>query len=330
VFRILAALSVSLSAAHLAHEPNLDVPAAEYRSELGRGLKAYKLFFDERRASGRFSERLARLGKDDLFVDSGAGFGLAAIELAREKGVQAVAISAHDFEAELRRLESGLSRSDLKLDAAGESIVRLGSIDRWGLDSLIADSGLEPLPSGAQADPLAAVKARLHGINAARAELRRAGSFKYVVGLSQEVLPGLEGRVALLTDAYGAFFYSTDRARLLEQFYDALAPGGEAFVLVGPEHGSDEEHGGNRARDYVRARGRRVELLEYLVARHPDVFELGRTREAGEVQFLSLVIRKRKGRPALRLGLELASEGRLFQGEPGYEFQTGVEYKTKR
>lgn len=70
-------------------------------------------------------------------------------------------------------------------------------------------------------------------ISSAMEEHKKQKNFGYHVGYAEEVLPGIKSTYNIITDIYGAFFYSPNRHQLLKQYWEKLEPTGEMVILLG-------------------------------------------------------------------------------------------------
>jgi len=55
-----------------------------------------------------------------------------------------------------------------------------------------------------------------------------SGLVSYEVGFAENIIPQLPSTFNLITDVFGAYFYSVDRVFLLDQYLNKLSPGGRA------------------------------------------------------------------------------------------------------
>lgn len=88
---------------------------------------------------------------------------------------------------------------------------------------------------------------------------------KWVFGRSEDYLFGTMARFNLITDLFGAYAYSPDRDKLIEQYYNHLKVGGKAFVLLVNR---------DNLKNIIRVGDRAVRLEEYLVEKYPASFKI--------------------------------------------------------
>lgn len=103
-------------------------------------------------------------------------------------------------------------------------------------------------------------------------EGRTAGRFHYLVGFAEHRLPTIGVRARVVTDLYGAYFYSGDRTHLLDLYYDSLEEGGVAYIRTRTK-GRD----GLGPRSIVKTSRGDVRLERYLVDTFPEVFRYSRS-----------------------------------------------------
>jgi hypothetical protein len=165
-----------------------------------------------------------------------------------------------------------------------------------------------------------------------QSELAASGQVTFATGLAQDVIPTIDGQASLIQDIYGANFYSTDRAGLLTQYYNALADGGQADVLIGQSSqfmgGAVTPEMGARAFDTVTlADGSTQDLYEYLAQNYPNSFQIGYGKGSDWNTYEYLIITPDPNMPTLNLGLQIdTSNMTIYTGSSGYTFPTGVNY----
>jgi SAM-dependent methyltransferase len=259
--------------------PTAALPAEQYRCVNTRSLDSYQqmLGFDP-----------GRLGPGDLVLDCGAGFGLAALTLSQQTGCQAVAINTQDNLSWLERAEAGVGGAVLGAELMSDMTAN------W-LRGLFADALGVPSTSPLR-DSMAALLERLDTV-------RAAGQFVQDVGYAEERVGAYLGRVALLTDYFGALSYSPARAELLAAYFAALRPGGEARLFV----------------DFstvtrLRTAEGTVDLFDWLAARHPDLVEVRAAPMPRGDRGRVVVLRRTDATQSLSLGLVLeeALQGALL------------------
>ena len=116
-------------------------------------------------------------------------------------------------------------------------------------------------------------------------------NFQHKVGWAEELLRTLPQADAI-TDFWGAFSYSTEKAFLLEQIYSKLKPGGQAFLLFHPE----------KTPTFVRdSKGNLIALHTWLAAHYPKIISISPSFDLRS--FRAKIIRIQK--PADQEGWEL-------------------------
>lgn len=98
--------------------------------------------------------------------------------------------------------------------------------------------------------------------------------FDYRTGFAEDVIPTLKRSYQLITDVFGAYFYSVDRIGLIEEYYNSLAQDGEAFVVTFAE----DRHIFSNPPKIVKygpiskIAGSDKSFEEELIARYPTIF----------------------------------------------------------
>ncbi len=91
-------------------------------------------------------------------------------------------------------------------------------------------------------------------------------NFTYHVGLAEEVTPLLNKKYDLMTDVFGAFFYSDKRYEILRQMHSNLNLNGKAFIML-----KDSSVGVND--QILLKNGETRNLFEYLAETYPETFQ---------------------------------------------------------
>lgn len=258
---------------------NARLAPREYTRPHARGVTRYREFLGR-----EFSRTFDRVKAGEVWIDAGGGLGVAGLGAARSKNVISYVINAQDFwRAKMRPADAGALAEELGLDTTEMPVVTRPRFRNDGTRTEVRT--YEKLEAHQVADLVSRARA-------IKNRVRRDGRFHYLVGFAEHRLPSIGVRARLVTDLYGAYFYSGDRVRLLDLYYQSLAEGGEAFVRIATEDGLGP-------RSTVRtAGGDDVPLERFLVARYPEVFRF--TRDAGR---RVLIMTRKPGAPA---SLELA------------------------
>lgn len=63
--------------------------------------------------------------------------------------------------------------------------------------------------------------------------VKNQGRLEWYVGKAETILPSLNEKFDIITDVYGAYFYSSERIELIKQYHRLLKPNGRAFIYLG-------------------------------------------------------------------------------------------------
>lgn len=306
--------------------------AQDYDQTVTRNLDNVSGVFDSYHGYQEFDKLRQSLKPGDLTMDVGSGTGLVSMDLINGHGVDAVTISVHDF---TQRITDSIKYLKLENVTRKSGFVEsVGPYQFADLRSMADSVGVDfPATMDSKAAAIQAKKV-LEKYLAQRRVLLRQGKLKALNGYAEALLPSLKRKAKLITDFYGAVFYSEKRAQLLEEYYNHLAPGGKAFIEIGLKEdytgfraqipGKD---GGARAWDSVTPKGggKPIEFYEYLVKKYPDIFSL--KVSGGFAHHYYLVMTKVDNIETLNLGLKMdLSQMTRFQGNGAYNFPTGVLY----
>lgn len=246
---------------------NAQIALEEYRQTNDRTYSAYRTSLGQSMDSRIPTES---------WLDSGAGFGLAPLEALRQGWVKrAVVVNAQDALGPLRARDFDWFRTNggnfqtarLTAFAGYELRNRAMSHPERGA---FRPNGIEIMVEGA-AEKLAHFEA--------------SGAFKYEVGLAEHALARSHRSYTLVTDVFGAYFYSARRPELIAHYYARLADHGEALVITHArdirfEYDAAKKTHNELISEYgpissVRRTDGGVERLEdYLVRRYPSVFSM--------------------------------------------------------
>ena len=163
----------------------------------------------------QFSMRFSGPGCHRAWLDVGSGYGVAALEKLADESVGYVTlINAQDSWG---YVTSAQAFEDLKARKVATALALVLKLD------------LNPYPPAESVTVRwATLRSQLHGTFD---RFRRSGQLSYRVGRAEKELPKLKKRYEILTDVFGAYFYSADRLALLDEYYRLLSRGGEAFIL---------------------------------------------------------------------------------------------------
>lgn len=237
---------------------NARIKAVYYTRPNARDVEHYGRLLGQ-----EFLDRHAQLGPGRHWIDSGAGWGMAGLETALKSGARVNVINAQDFWAQFDEgvprhlLENFAQRLKISLKGLPASVKKRG-------DSVIGKFTYYDFSNLTVHERDIVQERILDVVNGAI----RKEKFRYNVGFAEHVLPQIDEKADLITDVYGAFFYSAGRMRLLDDYYEQLKPGGAAMIKF-------RDHGNTGVRDSIEgARGRREDFAQFLVSRFPRVFKI--------------------------------------------------------
>ncbi len=232
-------------------------------------------------------------------LDVGTGFAFAPMEMALKSGASVVAINVQDTVGLLAQELSSEKPEIVRHHRMYTKLDGVGSLDTLKLVAPLGDVLLgshrlrEVFDSHKEGKKVLAAEV-------ARLETTLSGllsnQLQFRAQYAEEVLPDLKGSVDRLIDFWGAFAYSPERIALLEGYYEALAPEGQARILVS----------GKMKSTVLTPKGP-LELHDYLVKRLPRIFSLEKSR--GRETSSSNVLVMTRDPKRERLGLELKHVG---------------------
>lgn len=313
--------------------------AERYQQMNERGLLHYEALLGP-----EFVAAVQSLKPIDLLIDSGSGKGLAARQISLARGAQVVMINPQDYSGVLdflsvlktRDWQQEVGVADLQLMMDRKTFYPIELITSSGLKIdvksilfglKLIDGHVPPIldfASGPQVLSASEYKTlfRDHLLKMLKTEKLFQLKQKFEVGLTEKMLPHYQGQAKLITDVFGAFYYSPERLQILKTIYETLAEGGRAFIYLGKgielsTASADwtpplsAVYGG----DIVRTPSGEgaLSLIEWLINRYPKIMRLQRLPSSPE---LVLVI-ERKEPHALK---SLDSELRLVQASY-YQFR---------
>jgi hypothetical protein len=243
------------------------------------------------------------------WCDSGAGWGLAGIEFSTKRpDARVTVINAQDNwsffrelpidDAYFESLKGPLFRTYFALSLNTEEMVHyhehLGPIYQKNWQETAKTS----------------IFSALKGIEA-------SGRFRYKVGMTEKVLER-DPTYDVISDFFGAFYYSTDRLTLLNRYYSSLEEGGISYtVLRATDFPVDEEPRQHGPENTIRDGDKSISLEEFLVELYPNIFSVETAGNNGPNGILTkvLVIRRIPSIKALDLHSQLEVLSSHFQTE---------------
>lgn len=141
------------------------------------------------------------------------------------------------------------------------------------------------------------------------ADLVASGKLVYRDGYSEAVLAEYPNQIDRITDVWGAYPYTGNRAYLVEQYYHALKPGGEARILVPSFCQTVLKVTKEESRNYTWVDDEQHQKLimfeQWLHRAHPEIFDWERSKHPRSSMSLVLVIKKPMNGSTIDLGLTM-------------------------
>ncbi len=98
------------------------------------------------------------------------------------------------------------------------------------------------------------------------------GKFLYIQGFAEKELSQFKNAADVITDIWGGFSYSPQKVKIIKLIFEALRPGGEAFVLFHPEKTpADVVYRYRTASGAIQKTY--LPLDKYLARKFPEIFE---------------------------------------------------------
>lgn len=261
---VTAAESSAFASCEAILNQNAKIEPQHYGPPHARNKDQYSRFLGD-----MFSERYNALSNHSTFIDIGGGYGVAALQAAIEKGARATVVNAQNFwkyfeeksvRAEIKTLAPDLHVSFAGVPATKKRVFGInGEFELYSYDllefrhwELLAQRIVEQFKT-----------------------VRSNGTFNYVVGFAENELPAISLKADLLTDLYGAYFYSADRLGLLSLYYGKLADAGLGFIRLKSGQTfsmSSGQENGIGPTSTVHNKYGRQKLEDWLIEQYPDIF----------------------------------------------------------
>lgn len=283
----------------------------EYKETRTRGYTGYKQAF-----GNNFETHFEDLNQGDVHIDAGAGLGLFSMYAASEHSLASVAINYQngwDFIDDIPSNDSNVNPKESPFasqDPIYNNIVNSlgGTKEVFAISSTLGIKITEESSHGnfymgynrygyeeGKFTPgfnrwfLETVREKFKSFKLDHP------NFSYINGYVEHEMMKLSGpdfQAALITDAFGAYFYSANKIALIDQYFSSLKPGGKAFVVFKANDNvakPEEEYG-----PISTIQGSNLTLEEYLVEKFPHIFSIHEetTRSYRTLSATSLVINK--------------------------------------
>lgn len=237
-------------------------------------------------------------------LDSGGGYGLAGLELSLQKQKSATVINSQNFWGHFKSRLLGVESFEVSRETMGRNtlfkvngvpLTVIEQLSRLFNEKVYLHTDFED----SQRSPSKKAELDQH-ISRLLSKLENHKNFRYVPGYSEHVMGKLSSSFDVILDFYGAFFYSPNRLQLLRNYWQKLAPGGAAYIVLGsynwvndPNKNFPPKTLNHREIELYQDRvldrnGVEKNFIEYLTSRLPQM----RTELAIDKGLLFLVIEK--------------------------------------
>jgi hypothetical protein len=309
----LAMLIFPLSSSGLAQTPNLDLLKLNRHAQLE--LKDYPTIYWRdigtytSMLGDAFADKVSRLEPDDFVLDGGAGLGVALLPMIDQKGVHGYAINGTDMMKQVLILAAQIEKNPTMVEFEPSTYPK-GSKSREGIRCLLRvkkigpffrlrpefDFPLTGIFEGVGLTDIAVpfecidspdsqkIAKSLRLLELTLNQSPYNDHFHYVAQYVEKVItrpPFIsaelppKGNVELITDVYGAFLYSAERAQLLEMYYNALTATGRGYVVgLFVADQKDKENNFSEWLELSQVRNRHQSLLEFLLNCFGDKFSI--------------------------------------------------------
>lgn len=262
----------------LAHNLNAATPIEKYANPNARGISLY-----EEKLGAAFKAFIVRPEKLS-WLDVGGGYGLAGLDVASQNpGARVTVINAQDNWRALRAMDAA-STSHL----SQTSLIKMMAQLKIPLDDVVKVFDDRPIyATNWKEIAIAKILGKLK-------EGEQTKAFSYKPGMAEVVLPKITARQDLITDLYGAYYYSAGRLELLQHYYRLLNSNGRAVVAFKSKDQRFSSSDGWRSHFHgpettVRTPDGTTSLEEYLVKKYPKIFSIVETFDVNGPQYGSSV-----------------------------------------
>ncbi len=174
---------------------------------------------------------IGQLRTGDLVIDSGAGFEVFAAQIALQTPARSIAINTQNF------WKDGSAKA--KMGASKKLTSAFKGKSEEEIIQIMSEGSIE--------------------------------RFARKQGYSEAILPLLQEQARLITDVWGAYFYSVNRARLIELYYERLAANGRAYIVLGTAEQSGVIRTHHVPIDWVETGpGQGMDFLAMALLRYPN------------------------------------------------------------
>jgi hypothetical protein len=248
----------------LAHNLNAAKPIEKYTNPNARGIRLY-----EEKLGAAFKAQIAQPQKL-RWLDVGGGYGVAGLDLAsKNPGARVTVINAQDAWKPLRAIDAAENTPYL----GQTTLIKMMAQLNIPYQDIVTLSGDRPVFTANWKDiGMAKILAKLK-----KGEQTKA--FDYKPGMAETVLPKIATPQDLITDLYGAYYYSAGRLELLQHYYRLLNKNGRAVVAFKSKDQHFAMPGGwtphvHGPETNVHTPDGKTTLEEYLVKKYPKIFSI--------------------------------------------------------
>ncbi len=257
-----------------------------------------------------FNYFMNTLSPGAVWIDVGGGFGIAALQASTH--LRTIVINAQDF---WQTMHSDNTPHHIIRNAAVALQVSFADIPRekhrYSDKKYINDGNETRDTAGAFFYSWVNVKDHHYQILKKRIlkklhDHSASNHYQYLVGMAEKIFPNLTIKAELITDLYGAFFYSSARIELLEMYYNQLKDNGQAFVRFRTSQQIGVE-------DQIDINGQKIPLIQFLTKTYPQIFRID------PMEPFTLIIKRLPGRKNLNLTATLKATPPTLTNYDGME-----------
>lgn len=217
-----------------------------------------------------FEKSLSNIHKRN-YLDSGSGLGIAALEISKRYDAQVFAINVQDMWQKLFELKTTLDAHPTRgFYSYLSNNFSLNSSDFDNFSFLLYGKHTKMIWHKKKyiSESLKITYIDIiEKVTKLYSRQKEKQSFNYIVGYSEKVLKNYDKKFRLISDVFGAFFYSPLKHELLELYYKSLDKNGEAFICIA----GDKIH---NSKTLVIQNKKKIDFYHYIINKYPSIFTI--------------------------------------------------------